>query len=105
MAFITKYAGKRGTTYRVRWREGGGRDGKPAAAVFDYQADAVTFKGAVDAAGQSWPAGWRRVGSTAVRHDEKPRGSSEIQLFAAWGTQVVEAMSGIEPSTRGSYRS
>jgi hypothetical protein len=73
----------------VRWREGGGRDGKPAAAVFNYQADAVTFKGAVDVAGQSWTAGWRKVGSAAVREDEKPRGGSEIPLFADWGTQVV----------------
>jgi integrase len=104
MATITKYAGKRGTTYRVRWREGGGRDGTPASAVFDYQADAVTFKGAVDAGGQSWPAGWRKVGTTAVRGD-RPQEGAEAPLFADWGTHVVEAMSGIEPSTRGSYRS
>jgi integrase len=104
MATITKQAGKRGTTYRVRWREGGGRDGTPANATFDYRGDAVTFKGAVDAAGQSWPAGWRKVASTAIR-DERPRDDSDVPLFAKWGAQVVEAMSGIEPSTRGSYQS
>jgi hypothetical protein len=43
----------------------------------DYRADAVTFKGAVDAAGQPWPSGWRRVGTTAgPREDEKPREDS-----------------------------
>jgi integrase len=105
MAFIKKYAGKRGTTYRVRWKEGGGRDGKEVEATFDYHADAVTFKAAVDLAGQSWPSGWRRVGTTAVREDERPQESSEVPLFADWATQVVDAMSGIEPYTRGTYRS
>jgi integrase len=105
MASIRKYAGKRGITYRVRWREGGGRDGREIKTTFDYHADAITFKGAVDAAGQSWPPGRRRVGSTAVREEERPQESSEVPLFADWATQVVDAMSGIEPYTRGTYRS
>jgi len=62
----------------------------------DYRADAVTFNGAVDAAGQPSPSGWRRVGTTAARGREAAGG-----LIAPSVRGLVEAMSGIEPGTRG----
>lgn len=43
------------TTYRVRWREGGTRDGAWQSATFARSTDAKRFKTRVEAAGHQWP--------------------------------------------------
>src|SRR5690349_5347285 len=60
MASIDKRVSKSGAiTYRVRWREGGTREGEWQCASFPPPArkrDAELFKARVDACGQHWPA-------------------------------------------------
>ncbi|TDB79601.1 site-specific integrase [Micromonospora sp. KC721] len=58
MATIEKRTTKDGKTtrWRVKWRDGGRRDGDWDGETFDYQADAKRFKALVDAAGNHRPS-------------------------------------------------
>lgn len=46
------------TSYQVKWRLGGARDGDWQTERFDDDTAAKIFKAAVDEAGQQWPLGW-----------------------------------------------
>ncbi|MEU8333371.1 tyrosine-type recombinase/integrase [Micromonospora sp. NPDC048839] len=63
MAQIEKRPTKDGKTtrWRVKWRDGGGRDGDWDGETFDYQADAKSFKALVDACGNRRPSPERLV--------------------------------------------
>ncbi|MGW3610548.1 tyrosine-type recombinase/integrase [Micromonospora sp. NPDC005163] len=58
MAQVEKRQTKDGKTtrWRVKWRDGGGRDGDWDGETFDYQADAKRFKALVDACGNRRPS-------------------------------------------------
>ncbi|WP_089006363.1 hypothetical protein [Micromonospora viridifaciens] len=53
MATVEKrqYEGGKVTRWRVKWRDGGRRDGEWDGEQFDYQADAKRFKALMDANG------------------------------------------------------
>jgi integrase len=46
------------TSYQVKWRLGGGRNGDWQTESFKEEPAAELFKDAVDEAGQQWPPGW-----------------------------------------------
>ncbi|MET8352698.1 tyrosine-type recombinase/integrase [Micromonospora sp. NPDC005206] len=58
MAQVEKRQTKDGksTRWRVKWRDGGRRDGEWDGETFDYQADAKRFKALVDACGNRRPS-------------------------------------------------
>ncbi|SDI33847.1 hypothetical protein SAMN05421505_1451, partial [Sinosporangium album] len=58
MAGIEKRTGPRGTTYRVYWREGGGRAGARDSETCDDKGTARRFKGLVEAGGERRPGGY-----------------------------------------------
>ncbi|GII95568.1 hypothetical protein Ssi02_57990 [Sinosporangium siamense] len=58
MAGIETRKGPRGTTFRVYWREGGGRDGARDSETCDTKATAKRFKALVEAAGERRPDGY-----------------------------------------------
>lgn len=47
-----------GTTWQVKWRQGGTRDGTWQSESFTAEARAETFRLDVEHAGHQWPAGW-----------------------------------------------
>jgi site-specific recombinase XerD len=56
MATVDKRTTSKGrTSYRVRWREGGTRDGDWQSATFTRSGEAQRFKNLVEAAGHKWP--------------------------------------------------
>lgn len=56
MASIEKRTTSKGKTrYRVKWREGGTRDGEPQSATFNRQQEARDFAARVAACGHHWP--------------------------------------------------
>ena len=56
MATVDKRTTSKGrTSYRVRWREGGTRDGDWQSATFTRSGEAQRFKVLVEAAGHKWP--------------------------------------------------
>lgn len=59
MASVLRRPGKTGTVrWRVRWREGGGRDGQSDGETCDTLATARKFKGLVEAEGDRRPEGY-----------------------------------------------
>lgn len=47
-----------GVSFKVQWRQGGGRDGCWQSETFESRRAAVKFQAMVDAWGQRWPEGW-----------------------------------------------
>lgn len=93
MASIERRTRRDGTTaYRVTWRERGTKQSETLTA---YR-QAVAFRGAVDDAGQRWPAGW--VPGRGYRGDTP--GTVTVK---AWTERAVAARTGITDGTRAKY--
>lgn len=73
-------------SWRVRWREGEDR----FSQTFPTRAQAVTFRGQVDAAG-GWPAEWLAT-------------DTEEPTFAQWAERAIAARSGVTERTRHDAR-
>lgn len=79
MATIDRRVGKRGiVTWRVRWRAGGTRTGRPDSETCYYEGVARKFAGAVEAAGERRPAGY-------------PKGCRGLMLAPAEPPQEIAA--------------
>jgi integrase len=87
------------TSWQVKWRLGGRRDGKGQTERFDDEPSAVVFKEAVDAAGQQWPPGWVKGKGfiTPDAHDE------ERYRFRRYAAEIVDTKTGIEGNSRRRY--
>ncbi|WP_433856750.1 tyrosine-type recombinase/integrase [Streptomyces kronopolitis] len=100
MAYVQALTNKAGqvTSYRVRWRTGGRRDGGSQSERFDDEPSAQVFSDAVDDAGQQWPAGWIKgkgfVDPAAADPDEKR------YRFRAFSARIIENKTGIEEHYR-----
>ncbi|MFE6551639.1 tyrosine-type recombinase/integrase [Streptomyces sp. NPDC057746] len=84
------------TSYRVKWREGGRRDGDWQSETFDDDTAAETFCNAVNEAGQHWPPGWvqgRGYIADQVADEDRYR-------FRNFATSCVENKTGIEEHYR-----
>ncbi|MDG4796884.1 site-specific integrase [Micromonospora sp. WMMD1082] len=93
MAQVEKRQTKDGKTtrWRVKWRDGGRRDGDWDGETFDYQADAKRFKALVDACGNRRPSpeqlvdhgfGFLVAGSAPV--PERPAKKTFREYALAW---------------------
>lgn len=80
-------------TYQVRFRQGGGRDGKVQTERFDDEDQAGEFKRLVDEAGQQWPAGWVRGKGFITAEETSYR-------FRDFAIAAMEERTGIEQRTR-----
>lgn len=103
MAYVSARANSAGivTSYQVRWRQAGGRDGKDESERFLDSTAAEAFRDEVNLAGQRWPAGWVKgkgyiteAGSGAdVEGDEQYR-------FRVFSTREIGLRTGIEEHYR-----
>ncbi|MFE6379254.1 tyrosine-type recombinase/integrase [Streptomyces roseolus] len=93
------------TSYQVKWRDAGRREGDPQWATEKFDGDdegaaaAAIFKEAVDEAGQRWPAGWVK-GRGYIVPEEPGAGGEARYRFRAYATAIVETKTGIEEHYR-----
>lgn len=80
------------TSWRVTWREAGIK----RSETFERKADAVAFRGMVDAAGQRYPTGW-------IPGQGLDAGSSGVTV-KEWSERSVAARTAITEGTRDRYR-
>lgn len=85
------------TSYRVRWRTGGARDGDPQGERFVDVDAAEVFKDAVDAAGQQWPPGWVK-GKGLIAHEDEDEARF---VFEAYALESIKNRTGAEDYYRG----
>lgn len=99
MASIVERPRKGGSTFQVKWREGGGRDGKGQSERFGDRSQAEAFKRLVDAHGQHWPRGWVK-GRGFVEEEQQP---GDMPLVV-WAHRYVDRLTGIDERVRHGYR-
>lgn len=110
MAAIEPRANKDGsTTYRVRWRKGGARNGKREGEPFDDLTAAEDFAAAVDRAGQEWPWGYvPGIGWNAKEYAALVAGQDApavpVETFADYADKWIGRRTRAEPRTRFEYR-
>ncbi|MGP3686552.1 tyrosine-type recombinase/integrase [Streptomyces sp. IBSNAI002] len=85
------------TSYQVKWRDGGTRQGAGQSESFDNEDDAGVFKAAVDEAGQHWPPGWVK-GRGYIAAEQV---AEDAYRFRVYATRVIENRTGIEERYRG----
>ncbi|MCT9934488.1 hypothetical protein N5079_30210 [Planotetraspora sp. A-T 1434] len=78
-------------SYRIWWRLGGGRHGRPQSRTFHAYGEAIAFKHAVEASAHQWPE--------PVPATETPR----TPLFADYALAFIASKSGIAERTRHDY--
>ncbi|MEU2487135.1 site-specific integrase [Streptomyces sp. NPDC012617] len=102
MAYIAPRKNKDGeiTSYQVKWRLGGARDGLPQNERFDDEPSAEVFKEAVNGAGQQWPAGWVKGKGFVTTLDGAEADADRRYRFRAYATQSVKNRTGIEEHYR-----
>jgi integrase len=102
MAYVQARKNRDGivTSYQVRWRDGGGRDGAPASESFDDEPAAELFKKAVNDAGQHWPPGWV-PGRGFINADVDEE--AERYRFRNYSRRCIENRTGIEGRSRRAY--
>jgi integrase len=102
-----------GTSYSVRWRLGGTRDGRPQVETFGAGSDARNlaraegFKQMVTAAGEHWPEGWVKGAGFVREHSSAdvttlPRSVEEVGL--EYVGQIVDCSPGQRSRYRGQLR-
>ncbi|GAA0985105.1 hypothetical protein GCM10009555_059920 [Acrocarpospora macrocephala] len=79
-------------SYRIWWRLGGGRGGRPQSRTFRAYGEAIAFKYAVETAGHQWPPAIPAASQPDRRH-----------LFGDYALAFVAGRSGIEERTRHDY--
>ncbi|MFF2612273.1 tyrosine-type recombinase/integrase [Kitasatospora sp. NPDC058046] len=99
MAYVAPVKDKDGvpTSYRVKWREGGGRDDPWQGENFEDETAAGVFKDLVNAAGQHWPEGWVK-GRGFVSEEEETE--DERCNFRAYALASIARRTGAEERYR-----
>ena len=82
--------------WQVRWRH----DGKGCSETFDSKAEAVKFRGMVDAAGQHYPEDWIRGMGIVKRAVESPLAGPSLE---EWFGRSVASRSRANDRTRADY--
>jgi integrase len=99
-----------GTSYLVRWRDGGKRDGKLQAETFAGNSNEVNkrkaedFAGMVRLAGERWPEGWVK-GRGFVRLLDEPEPEIPVRDLLAVGLEYVNQIVDCGPAQRKRYKS
>lgn len=88
-----------GTSYRVKWRLGGSREGRTQSETFTTLARAERFRAMVEEAGHLWPEGWTPGWGFRGPSDEDP-----VITFADVMHRYIDQLTGIQPDTRERYR-
>ncbi|MGW2580857.1 tyrosine-type recombinase/integrase [Streptomyces virginiae] len=86
------------TSYQVKWRDGGGRDGAWQSETFDSDDEqaAEVFKAEVDRAGNRWPPGWVK-GRGYIAAEQA---ADDAYRFRVYATRVIDNRTGIEDRYR-----
>jgi integrase len=99
------------TSYYVRWRDGGARDGVREVETFSARdsstnkLNAELFAARVNSAGQHWPAGWvKGVGDVAAQPDVAAVAAEPVPTFVAFAERYVDTKTDITPGTRRTYK-
>ncbi|SCL26956.1 Site-specific recombinase XerD [Micromonospora rhizosphaerae] len=96
--------------WRVKWRDGGRRDGQQVSRTFDYQADAKRFRTLVEAAGERMPSPEQLVehGFTALLPAgvvaPAPEPVQEKLTFRAYAEEWLGTLVKPHPETMRKYR-
>ncbi|MEV7584370.1 tyrosine-type recombinase/integrase [Streptomyces erythrochromogenes] len=85
------------TSFQVKWRDGGGRDGAWQSETFEDQDSAGVFKTAVDEAGQHWPPGWVKGQGYIAAQPAQPE---DRYRFRQYATTMIDNRTGIEERYR-----
>ncbi|WP_030387089.1 tyrosine-type recombinase/integrase [Streptomyces sp. NRRL S-241] len=85
------------TSYQVKWRDGGGRNGAWQSETFEDETAAGVFKAAVDEAGNRWPPGWVKGRGYIVAEPDEP---DEMYRFRVYATTMITNRAGIEERYR-----
>ncbi|HVF03770.1 MAG TPA: site-specific integrase [Frankiaceae bacterium] len=91
-----------GTSYTVRWRLGGARDGAWQSETFHARQPARDFKADVEDAGHQWPQGWVK-GAGYVRVADEPAAPAQPRLVTELGREYVDQLTGVGPDTKSDY--
>ncbi|MEW2164338.1 site-specific integrase [Streptomyces sp. NPDC007084] len=76
------------TSYQVKWRLGGARDGLWQTERFNDEPSAQVFKDAVDEADQQWPLGWVK-GRGYITAEQAAQEGDEKFRFRAYATESI----------------
>ncbi|MEU1815221.1 site-specific integrase [Streptomyces roseifaciens] len=98
MAYIAPRKNKAGeiTSYQVKWRLGGARDGDWQTERFDDEDQAEVFRKAVDDFEQQWPPGWVKGQGYIVQG----AGDEKRFIFRNYALESVKNRTGIEERYR-----
>jgi len=108
---IRKSKDGRVTTYRVKWRAGGAREGRWDGETFDDHREAKIFKSLVDAYGQQWPPpevlnerglGYL-VADTPVPQPDVEAVSPPVVIFEDFAIRYVQGLVKPNPETKRKY--
>ncbi|MFJ8798439.1 tyrosine-type recombinase/integrase [Streptomyces sp. NPDC102487] len=76
------------TSYQVKWRLGGARDGLWQTERFDDEPSATVFKDVVNECGQQWPPGWIKGKGYITAHQAAQEGDEQYR-FRAYATKSI----------------
>lgn len=98
MAYVAKRKNADGeiTSYQVKWRLGGARNGDWQTERFDDEDSADTFKEAVNEAGQQWPPGWVK----GKGYIDEAAGDEARFVFSTFAREVIKNKTGVEDRYR-----
>lgn len=98
MAYVAARKNKHGeiTSYQVKWRLGGARDGDWQTERFDDEESADVFCAAVDEHGQQWPPGWVK----GRGYIDPMAGVEGRYVFEAYARECIANRTGIEERYR-----
>lgn len=94
MASVQRRAGRRGTSWQVRWHDP--TTGRRESATFGLERDARSFAADVNLAGQTWPAGWV--------HEADAPAQARAPTIADWTASWTAGLTGISERTRADYQ-
>jgi integrase len=100
MAMVTKREGTRGASWRVSWREGGGRSGPRQSRTFPTASAARQFAADVEAAGERLP-----LSPLDPNAADNPDAVLHVLSFDDWAARWLASRTGITPRTRTDYKS
>lgn len=98
MAYVAKRKNADGeiTSYQVKWRLGGARDGDWQTERFDDEGSATAFRDAVNEHGQQWPPGWVK----GEGYIDPSAGVEASYVFAVYARACIERKTGVEERYR-----
>lgn len=100
MAYVTTRKNAAGaiTSWQVKWREGGSRNGPQQSERFDDEPSATVFRDAVNDCGQHWPPGWVKGQGFIDQSAAQP--AHERYRFRNFARESIAGRTGVEEHYR-----